>query len=141
VILHTSRLQPHGDVGEARYPCGNNLRLLGEYGHAADKLLEFKVMSIVRQNCKKPLSVLLAILFLAAQTGALAHAYEHDPGGPQAQLCSICIAGHSLSSACVASTVHIEFQHGNAGVSIERTSVSGSIHLPLARQRAPPTPL
>ncbi len=107
----------------------------------ADKLLEFGFMTVLRQNCKNPLSVFLAIIFLAAQTGALAHAYEHDPGSPQAQVCSICIGGHSLSSACVASTVHIEFQHCNTGVSIERTPVPDTIHLPHARQRAPPTPL
>jgi hypothetical protein len=98
-------------------------------------------MTIVRQNCKRPLSVLLAIIFLAAQTGALAHAYEHDPGSSQTQVCLTCIAGHSLSSACVASTAHIEFQQDNAGVSIERPPVPDAIHLPLARQRAPPTPL
>ncbi len=98
-------------------------------------------MSIVRQNFKKPLSVLLALIFLAAQTGALAHAYEHDLGRPQAQVCSTCIAGHSLSSACVGSVAHIDFQQYNAAVSIERTPVPNTIHLPLARQRAPPTPL
>jgi hypothetical protein len=117
------------------------MRRLQEKGHAANKLLEFAVMSIVPQNCEKPLSLLLAIIFLAAQSGALAHAYEHDPGGPQAQVCSICIAGHSSGSACVASTVHIEFLHCNSGVSIERTPVPDTIHLPHARQRAPPTPL
>ena len=116
-----------------------SMQSLQEQGHAADKLLEFAVMSIVPQKCKKPLSVLLAIIFLAAQTGALAHAYEHDPGSPQVQVCSICIAGHSFSSACVASTVHIEFQHCNTGVNIERTPVPDTIHLPHARQRAPPT--
>jgi hypothetical protein len=98
-------------------------------------------MTIVRQNCKKPLSVLLAIIFFAAQTGALAHAYEHDPGSSQAQACSTCIAGDSLSSAGLASTAHIDFQHSNVGVSIERTPVPDTIHLPYARQRAPPTPL
>ncbi len=98
-------------------------------------------MSIVRQNCKRPLSVLLAIIFLAAQIGALAHAYEHDLVRPQAQVCSTCIAGHSLSSACVGSIAHIEFEQYKAGVSIERMSVPNTIHLPLARQRAPPTPL
>jgi len=85
--------------------------------------------------------VLLAIIFFAAQIGALAHAYEHDPGGPQAQVCSICIAGHALDSACVVSTMHIELQHCNAGISTDRSDVPDVIHLPLARQRAPPTPL
>ena len=99
------------------------------------------LMTIVRQNCKRPLGVLLAIIFLAAQIGVLAHAFKHDPGSPQAQVCSICIAGHSLSSACAVSTAHIEFQHYNASVSIERTPVPDTIHVPLARQRAPPTPL
>lgn len=98
-------------------------------------------MPIVRQNCRRPLSFLLAIIFLTAQTGALAHAYEHEPGSLQAQVCSACIAGHSLNSACVASTAHIEFQQDNAGVSAERALVPHTIHLPLARQRAPPTPL
>jgi hypothetical protein len=100
-------------------------------------------MTIVRQNCKKPLSVVLAIIFFAAQIGALAHAYEHDPGSSQAQAqaCSTCIAGDSLSSACVASTAHFDFQHCDLGGSIERTSVPDTIRLPLARQRAPPTPL
>ena len=122
-------------------PYTSPVQRLQEKDHAADKLLVFAVMSIVSQKCKKPLSVLLAIIFLAAQTGALAHAYEHDPGSPQAQVCSICIAGHSLSSACVASTVHIEFQHCITGVSIERPPLPDTIHLPHARQRAPPTPL
>ncbi len=117
------------------------MQRLQEKGHTADKLLVFAVMSIVPQKCKKPLSVLLAIIFLAAQTGALAHAYEHDPGSPQAQVCSICIAGHSLSSACVASTLHVDFQYCNTGVSNEQTRVPGTIYLPDARQRAPPTPL
>jgi len=104
-----------------------------------DKLLEFTIMNIVQQYCKKPLSVLLAIILFASQTGALAHG--HDPGSPQAQVCSSCIAGHSLSSACVASTLHIDIQHINTGVSIDRTSAPDTIHVPLARQRAPPTPL
>ena len=117
------------------------MQRLQEKGHAVDKLLVFAVMSIVRQNCEKPLRVLLAIIFLAAQTGALAHAYEHDPGSPRAQVCSICVAADSLSSACVASTLHVDFQYCNAGVSNEQTRVPGTIHLPDARQRAPPKPL
>jgi len=98
-------------------------------------------MPIARQNCEIRLSVLLALIFLAAQIGALAHAYEHVPGSPQAQACSTCIAGHSLSSACVGSTAHIEFQRDNVGVSVKRAPLPNTIHLPLARQRAPPTPL
>lgn len=109
--------------------------------HTPGKLIEFALMSIVPQNCKGPLSALLAIIFLAAQTGALAHAYEHDPGSPQAQVCSACIAGHSLGSACVESNAHMEFRQHNAGVSIKVAPAPDTIHLPLARQRAPPTRL
>jgi hypothetical protein len=104
-------------------------------------MLDFSVMPVVRQNCKRPLSVLLAIIFLAAQTGTLAHAYEHVPGNPQAQVCSTCIAGHALSAACVASTAYIEIRRYNSGFSVERAPVPDTIHVPLARQRAPPTPL
>ena len=107
----------------------------------ADKLLVCAAMSTVRQNCRTNLSVLLAIVFLAAQTGVIAHAYEHDPGSPQVRVCSTCIAGYSLSSACVASIPHFEIQHCNVGVSIELTPVPGTFDLPLARQRAPPIPL
>jgi hypothetical protein len=110
-------------------------------GHAVDKVLIFAVMTIVQEHCRRPLSVLLAIIFIAAQSVALAHEYEHDPGSPQAQVCSTCIAGHSFSSTCVASAMHIEFDHCNGGVSIERTFVPDIVQLPLARQRAPPTPL
>jgi hypothetical protein len=98
-------------------------------------------MPVVRQNRKRSLTILLAIIFLAAQTGALAHAYEHVPGSPQAQACSTCIAGHALSSACVASMAHIEFRPYNVGFSVERAPLPDTIHVPLARQRAPPTPL
>ena len=141
IELRQAENDPKCTLAGLAISAGIFMQSLSEKGHAADKLLEFAVMSIVRQNCKRPLSVLLAIIFLAAQTGALAHAYEHGPGSPQAQVCSTCIAGHSLSSACVASTAHIDFQQCNAGVSIERTPVPNTIHLPLARQRAPPTPL
>ncbi len=110
-------------------------------GHAADKVLDFVLMPVVRQNCKRSLSILLPIILLAAQIGVLAHGHEHDPGRPQAPVCSTCITGQSLSAACAASTVHIEFQQDNAGVSIKRTPEPGTIDLPLARQRAPPTPL
>ena len=98
-------------------------------------------MAIVRQNCKILFSVLLAIVFLAAQITSIAHSYEHDPGKPQTQVCSTCVAGHSFSAACIDSTSCIEFERFNTGVSIEQTLVPDTIHLPLARQRAPPTPL
>jgi len=99
------------------------------------------VMFIVRQNCKKPISVLLAIILLIAQTGALAHAYGHDPGKPQSQICSTCIAGHAVGSACVDSTPHFEIQAYKSAAGIDRVSALSSIEVPLARQRAPPTPL
>jgi hypothetical protein len=98
-------------------------------------------MLTMRQDRKRPLGVLLAITVLAAQLGTLAHTYEHDHGSPQAQICSICMSGHLLSTACVASTAHIEFQHCGTGVSFVRTPVPETIHFLLARQRAPPTPL
>jgi hypothetical protein len=81
------------------------------------------------------------MLLLVAQVGALAHAYEHDPGSPQDRICSTCIAGQSVGSACVDSSPQVEFPAYKAPANIEQVSADASVHLPLARQRAPPTSL
>ena len=46
-------------------------------------------------------NLMLAMLLLSAQFGSLAHAFEHDPGAPQAKYCSACATASQLSSACV----------------------------------------
>jgi len=89
----------------------------------------------------KPISAMLAIFLLIAQTGALAHAYEHDPGSPQEQVCSICIAGQAVGSGCVDSSPHFEFPSYRSPADAALITAYSSIRTPLARQRAPPAPL
>ena len=96
-------------------------------------------MQNVRSN--KPVSAVLAVVLLIAQTGALAHAYEHDPGSPQDQVCSTCIAGQVLGSACVDSSPYFDGDTYRSQSGDNYVPAIASIHIPLARQRAPPTPL
>ena len=136
-------LRPKVDIDGTRNQCSNLYTVMLKKGHAVDKVLVFAAMSIVRQNCTRPISVLLAIILLAAQAGALAHAYEHehDPAHPQTQVCSACIAGQAVGSACVNSTPQFEIRAYKSVVGFDQVSALNSVHVPLARQRAPPTPI
>lgn len=98
-------------------------------------------MIMRRVTSNRPISILLAAVLLIAQTGALAHTYEHDPGSPQEQVCSTCIAGQAVGSACVDSTPHFEIKANESAAGPQKLSTVVSIHTPLARQRAPPTSL
>lgn len=84
-------------------------------------------------------STVLAVVLLVAQSGALAHAYEHDPGSPQDQVCSTCIAGQAVGSACADSAPHFEVPAYKSTAGPEQVSALIYAHIPLARQRAPPT--
>jgi len=92
-------------------------------------------------KANRPASAALAILLLIAQTGALAHAYEHEPGSPQDQVCSTCVAGQALGSACVDSPPHFETPGSSSNASAHQFAAFATVDVPLARQRAPPTPL
>lgn len=98
-------------------------------------------MTVIRPDARRSLSVLLAFFFLAAQIGALAHSYEHEPGKPLSQVCATCIAGHAVGSACIDSTPNCMVQTYKDVTGIDQVSALNSIEPPLARQRAPPTPL
>jgi hypothetical protein len=98
-------------------------------------------MSLVRQNYTRTISVLLAIILITAQAAAIAHTFEHDPAKPQSKVCSTCIAGHSVSTACVASAPQFEIPVYKLFVGFDQVSTLISVAAPLARQRAPPTPL
>jgi len=89
----------------------------------------------------RQISAVMAIFLLIAQTGALAHAYEHDPGSPQEQICSTCIAGHAVGSACIDSTQYFELPVYKSPTDTGQVSAHISVQIPLARQRAPPIPL
>jgi hypothetical protein len=88
----------------------------------------------------KSTSAALAIVLLIAQTGALAHAYEHNPGSPLAQVCASCIAGQALGAACVDSEPHFGMPVYKSIPVQQLVSVYASVQIPLTRQRAPPSP-
>lgn len=89
----------------------------------------------------KPVSAIIAIVLLIAQTGALSHAYEHDPGSLQDQVCSTCIAGQALGSACIDSAPQFDAPVYKPRADYQHVPAIASTHIPLARQRAPPPPL
>jgi hypothetical protein len=98
-------------------------------------------MSLVRQNCTRTISVLFAIILITAQAAAIAHTFEHDPAKPQSKVCSACIAGQGVSAACFASAPQFEIPVYKLVVGFDQVSTLISVDVPLARQRAPPTPL
>jgi len=85
--------------------------------------------------------LLLALLLLAAQSASLAHAYEHEPGTPQNNTCTTCIAASQLASACVdvpaTNTPQVPGWPQWALQEIE----FNSLHTITARQRGPPAAL
>lgn len=85
-------------------------------------------------------AVLIALL-IVAQTGAIAHAYEHEPEILQDATCVSCIALNQLSAACVDSG----FRHDCAPPGCDHDTarhVPGESICPLTcRQRGPPISL
>ena len=85
--------------------------------------------------------LLLALLLLGAQSASLAHAFEHEPGTPQNNTCTACIAASQLGSACVdvpATTTQLVSGWSRwAWQEIEFNSLNAIT----ARQRGPPATL
>ena len=86
-------------------------------------------------------NLMLAVLLLAAQFGSLAHAFEHDPGAPQAKYCSACATASQLSSACV--DTHSDLVILPAGECYVAERDLGFVRATpiLVHQRGPPPPL
>lgn len=96
-------------------------------------------MRIVRHSSIGPLSLALALLLLIAQAGALAHAYAHEPSNLQSKICATCIAAESLSSACIDTISPSEALDCRPASGQKTKPALFSVHIPLARQRSPPT--
>lgn len=86
----------------------------------------------------RPANAVLIVLLIAAQTGAIAHAYEHDPGTLQDATCASCVTVNQLSAACVDSG----FRHDVEPAGVDHDSATytpGESIRPLThRQRGPP---
>lgn len=84
-------------------------------------------------------NLLLAACLVAAQWGALAHAFEHKAGTPQKQVCATCIAASQLGFACVDTQLTAEPLPSYPVLNTDSTEEIKSLHALTARQRGPPS--
>lgn len=83
-------------------------------------------------------STLLIVLLVGAHSGAIAHAYEHDPGSLQDTTCASCVTVGELSSACLDSGVAADIRVLNSRLEADQQLPVASISTLSARQRGPP---
>ncbi len=98
-------------------------------------------MLCVRGKSWLPPNLLLVVLLIGAQSGALTHAFKHQADTLQQQSCAICVTASQLDASCVetlASTVVLRCHSCEA---IAHFRVLESIHTLVVRQRGPPIPL
>ncbi len=86
-------------------------------------------------------NLLLALLLVAAQTSALAHAYEHEIGTPQNQACAACVTAGQLASACVDNPAAMAVRAFSSPLNDQTVNSSVSIDALVVRQRGPPATL
>jgi hypothetical protein len=80
----------------------------------------------------------LATLLVAAQLGAVAHAFEHEPGTTQTKVCAACVAATNLGSATVGQSSTLLLAPARFFFAPARVPAVLSVSLPAARQRGPP---
>lgn len=98
-------------------------------------------MNAVRKRTWLPANLLLLATLAVAQSGALAHAFKHDPATPQNPTCAICVTLSQLDATCVAVIVTTEVVIVHAAAVVVPFAAPVSLHLPAAKQRGPPLPL
>jgi hypothetical protein len=77
-------------------------------------------------------------LLIIAQAGAIAHAFEHDPGMHQDKICASCVTASQLSSACVGSVTVPEFHFSVSFLDRSRQVFATTACVQIPRQRGPP---
>jgi len=98
-------------------------------------------MIIVRGKSWLPANLLLVILLTGAQSGALAHAFEHEAGTVQNQACAICVTVSQLDSSCVDAIANTDIEPCHSCQTNSRNATFESLHRLVARQRGPPRTL
>lgn len=98
-------------------------------------------MSAPRNNSRLVHNLVLATFLVAAQWGALAHAFEHDVGTPQSQVCATCVAASQLGFACIDTPVPMQMARPYPVQNTGHAKGTDSIHVLVVRQRGPPSPL
>ena len=98
-------------------------------------------MNRVRRKSWLPSNLVLVLLLFGAQSGALAHAFEHDPGSLQNPACAICVTVSQLDSGCIDIAVVSTNAHPQSCEIVEQEQIFQSSQTLNARQRGPPTSL
>jgi len=96
-------------------------------------------MSRHGENFRLAPTLLFAFLLISAQLAAALHAFEHDSGTPQNNVCATCIAAGQLASACVDSPQSISLPPPLTVYAIAETVNLAVTHHCVVRQRGPPT--
>lgn len=95
----------------------------------------------VRNKSWLPSNLLLALLLFGAQSGALAHAFEHDPESLQNPACAICVTVSQVDSGCVEIAVVTTLAPPCSSEILDQAPIFRSAHTLNARQRGPPNSL
>lgn len=77
-------------------------------------------------------------MLISAQTGAIAHAYEHDPGTPQDTTCSSCLTSAQLLGANVDCGANQLVLPPNDRFLAVQSIAGESLFAVVPRQRGPP---
>ena len=95
-------------------------------------------MTPVRRSSWIPANLLLVVLLTGAQSGALAHAFEHDAETLRNQACAICVTVGQLESSCIDALATTDIEGCYSCLPIARTANLKSLHTLVANQRGPP---
>ena len=98
-------------------------------------------MICVRRNSWLTPNLLLVVLLIGAQSGALAHAFRHQADTLQQQTCAICVTASQLDLSCVDTPAVNDLVRRYSYLAIPQLGALESIHALAARQRGPPSPL
>ena len=98
-------------------------------------------MTSVRRSSWLPANLLLVVLLTGAQSGALAHAFEHDAETLRNQACAICVTVGQLDSSCIDSHAAVDIEACYTCQTIARAATLKSLHTLVANQRGPPASL
>jgi hypothetical protein len=86
-------------------------------------------------------SALFIVLLLAAQFSAAVHAFEHDIGAAQGNLCQTCVTAAQLGTACMDSHAAMAIEPPRPSHNTVCFTGSRTTHVIAVRQRGPPAPL
>lgn len=95
----------------------------------------------MRGVCRRAWLIFIVLLLIAAQTGAVVHAYEHNSGKSQDLTCSACVAAANLLSGCVDNGAFLDLETYRSTHFAEQHVLLNSTETFIVRQRGPPISL